>query len=129
MAKVHSSYRVNAKADIDKWSKELTDNLKEFEANVAENMEKVLDIVEETAMILVPVDTGATKRSFYREVQIDDKSVTGIAGFDKNGELDYVPLIHENPRGEFHKETAEDRFLSKAFEKNTDKIARTLKGD
>ena len=115
------------KMDIKAFAKELQSMLPSAES-IAEKMEEALDKVEETAMELVPEDTGATKKSFFRRVEIKDGVVTGTAGFNEGNELGYVGLIHEGyfSKEQFKKPSAEPFFLSKAFTRNRDEINRIL---
>ena len=118
-------------ADIKKFTTELEKQIGTLSGDVATRMDEALDIVEETAQRLVPEDTQATRNSFFRRVEKGEGYVKGIAGYNEDGSLDYVGIIHENPNGriqQWQKAGAEDRFLAKAFERNIDVIKKTLEG-
>lgn len=103
---------------------------------IKQQMEEALDIVEETTMRYVPVDTGATKESFYREVEVTADAIIGRAGYNRDGRLDYVGVIHEDPYGfsfvnsrtKGGQPEARRYFLNNAFTENRDKIIDKFKG-
>lgn len=102
---------------------------------IKQQMEEALDVIEETTMRYVPFDTGATQRSFYREVEVTPDAIIGRVGYNRDRSLDYVGVIHENPYGFSYinsknngQTEAQDFFLEKAFYQNVDVINSKFKG-
>lgn len=128
MAKVHSEYGVFAQGQMDKFVKDLQNQIDEqYLKGTEQNMEDAIDVIEQRSQELVPEDTGATKRSWFRYVESDQGTITGTFGYDENGELDYVPLIYVNPFDfNWQKEGAEDYWLQKAVAEKNNEIIQQL---
>lgn len=131
MAQVHPSYRVMAQSEIKKWTDSIEDMLSPYTSEgIEEKLEESMDIIEERSLELVPEDTRATRDSWFREIEKSGNEVIARFGYDKEGRLDYVPLIHEVfpglEGGTWQKEGASTHFLSKPIQENELKIARIL---
>lgn len=112
---------------INNFTKALTKSVQSIEDNVEAQMSEALDLVEATSQLYVPEDTLATKHSFFREVERGSGYIKGIAGYDRAGEIDYIPLIHANPNGQvWNKATAQDEFLTKGFMENWQAIQQEV---
>jgi hypothetical protein len=86
------------------FSKSLTDQLQAYTSQgIGEEVEAYLTDVKASMSVYVPVDTSATKDSWFQMVEVESGKVTGYFGHDENGNLDYVPFIYlgldteENP--------------------------------
>lgn len=128
MAKVHGDYGVFSNEVLDKFIKDLQTQIDDqYIKGSKQNMEDAIDVIEERSQELVPEDTGATKRSWFRYVEVDSSQITGTFGYDENGQLDYVPLIYVNPFDfNWHKEGAEDYWLQKAIAEKNNEILKQL---
>lgn len=97
-------YGIASQQELKAFSKSLTDQLKEYtSAGIGEEVEAYLTDVKASMEVYVPVDTAATKDSWFQMVEVEAGKVTGYFGHDENGQLDYVPFIYlgldteENP--------------------------------
>lgn len=100
MAKIDPKWRVMANANIEGWVKELNSYVSEYQSTSKGMMKRInnaINIIEEQSNIFVPVDTGDTKRSWYRDVEVKDDEIVGIFGYDKNNTIPYLGLIYMNP--------------------------------
>lgn len=118
-------YKNEANNAVEKFTEALAKRLEDYVGGLAAKMERVLDVVEEHSQKLVPVDTGATKASFYREVIIEDDRIIARAGYDRENQLPYIVYIHEIPYN-FKEVGAENRFLAKGFQRALLQIDRIL---
>jgi hypothetical protein len=127
---IYFKYKGSANQAVEKWTKDIEKQLKDYKGDLKRKLEKVLDVVEEVSQRLVPERTGATKQSFYREVVEEDGKIIARAGYDRDGHLEYVVYIHEfDPEPNWTKTGAENRFLAKGFESASYQIDRILEED
>lgn len=119
-------YHGSANNAVEKWAADLKKQLTGQQEDLVNKLEKVLDVVEGISQDLIPEDTLAAKKSFYREIVVEGDKIIARAGYDKEGSLPYILYIHEFPPiNGFKKSGASTRFLAKGFEQaalNIDKI-------
>lgn len=120
-------YKGSANNAVGQWTKALTDELKGAQNDLIKKLERVLDVVEEVSQQLVPIDTGATKESFYREVKIEGDKVVARAGYDRDGALSYPVYIHEIEMN-WSQPGKSSRFLARGFEQAYIRIDEIMKG-
>lgn len=127
MAKVHENYQVWAQGRLDKFVKELQDQIDDqYVKGTEQNMEDAITVIEERSQELVPEDTGATKRSWFRYVESTQGTITGTFGYDENGKLDYVPLIYVSDGTNWQKEGASSHWLDTAMHEKNNLIIKEL---
>lgn len=98
MGKFNTDFSTFANQKIAEFTDAIEDALSGYTSEgMADKMNKALDILEERTQRYVPVDTGATKNSWYRRVVVGKDSVEGQFGYNENGALDYVSFIYINP--------------------------------
>lgn len=124
-------YQIVADDVLEKFSKEITEELSNYTASgVGDEVEEFLDLVKDSMEKYVPVDTGATKNSWFQEVTAEKGKVTGTFGHDREGQLDYVPFIYlgQHPEGgEINFRNGKEPFwLHKAVIENLDALKRKL---
>lgn len=119
-------YKGSAQDAVGKWTKALTDELREAQGDIVKKLEKTLDVVEQVSQELVPIDTGATKESFYREVVVEQGKVIARAGYDRDGALSYPVYIHEIEMN-WSKPGKSSRFLARGFEQAYMRIDEIMK--
>lgn len=129
------SYQIAANKSIDKFTQDL---LKEVEAFSSEGLEQAMDesltLVKESMEKYVPIDTEATKNSWFQYVEVRPTEVVGVFGHDREGKLDYVPFIYLgiNTEGNpinFNKDRqplAKPMWLEQALLENIEAIRRKL---
>lgn len=124
-------YQIASDEVMEKFSKELSDQLKGYTAvGLEDAMDESLDLIQQSMEKYVPEDTAATKRSWFQEVKTEKGKITGIFGHDKEGELDYIPYIYLGYTSEgspinFHK-GRRALWLEPAARENLDAIKRKL---
>lgn len=131
---VHSNYKVWAQKEIDKWTRSIEKMIDPYTSEgIEKKLEEAVDIIEERSLELVPEDTGATRNSWFREIERRNDEVVALFGYDREGRLEYVPLIHETfpgrEGGTWQKEGASTHFLSKPIQDNELRIARIISRD
>lgn len=118
---VHSSYKTLMDKDIDKFIDELNDYLDDYTSEtIGKKAQEIVDEIFKKSQTYVPEDTGRTKESWFQEIEIDKSGVLVLFGYDKNGEIEYLPLIHagftKNGTMNFKKPSARPRFFARAIE-------------
>ena len=127
MAKVHESYQVLAQGRLDKFINDLQTQIDDqYVKGTKQNMEDAIDVIEARSQELVPEDTGATKRSWFRYVESDPNGIVGTFGYDENGQLDYVPLIYVGEETNWQKEGASAYWLDIAISTKRNEIIKQL---
>lgn len=95
-------YQIATDEVMEQFSKQITEELRGYSADgLGNEMEEFLDLVKGSMEKYVPVDTGATRRSWFQEVEQEKGKIIGTFGHDKEGQLDYVPFIYlgQHPEG------------------------------
>ena len=112
--------------DHEQFMTAMKNNLKNWRsAEVGRRLERWVDMVEADSQSRVPVDTGRTKNSWFRENDFKKTIVRINFGYDKDNEIRYVPIIYQKPDG-FFKNNKEPFWLRRAVEANRDKLDRIL---
>jgi hypothetical protein len=127
---IHFAYKGSAHNAIEKWTQALEKQLKEYEGDLVEKLEKVLNVVERVSQERIPKDTLAAHDSFYREVVKEGNKIIARAGYDRPGLLPYIVYIHEfEPINGFKTHGTTVRFLSEGFQQASQQIDQILGSD
>ena len=99
--------------------------LSEQQRKGARAMTQALVLGTSEASVLTPIDTGTLLNSQYRDVQLVDGKVVGVAGYTAN----YALPVHDpkNPQN-FRRATAEKEFLRKGFVRTRSTIDDVITG-
>lgn len=128
---IHSNYKTMMTGDIDRLLDTMNKYLDNYSSeNIGDKARKIVDMIFEKSQLYVPEDTGATKNSWFEEIEIDKSGVLIIFGYDKDNQLEYLPLIHAgfNSAGaiNFKKRTAKPRFFARAIEESIPEAKKIL---
>jgi len=128
---INSNYKLMLDADINRLLDTMNGYLDNYNSeNIGSKARQIVDLIFDKSQIYVPEDTGATKNSWFEEIEIDKSGVLIIFGYDKNNELEYLPLIHAGftTAGpiNFRKKTAKPRFFARAIEETIPEAKKIL---
>lgn len=107
----------------------LEDKLKEIQEKLLEGLEEAFsdyaDTVEEQSKVLVPVDTGALKESFFKEVKVSSGRIGLNIGYDEKDELGYAVIVHEHPEYR-HEPPTRNKFLEIPLKNNLRNLKKSV---
>jgi hypothetical protein len=113
-------------SDIDQFFQFFKNNMRELRTKrVAQAVDNWVEIVKRDSQERVPYRTGRTHDSWYKDLNIMKTTVRIDFGYDKNNEIEYLPIIWSKPDG-FFRNGKEPFWLRRAVEANRDKLEREL---
>lgn len=104
---------------------ELTNKLNKSVSQISDTVQSALldcgNDLQQKAVDITPIDTGALRASAFTEVDRQGKNPAVIVGFEE----EYAIYVHENL--EAHHDIGQAKFLEQPLRENTDKYVKYIK--
>lgn len=115
------------KSTTNKFRKQMEQQFGDIEDDIEGRLDKAASIVKAQSDEYVPEDTLRTKHSWYYDIEKSDGQMKLTFGYDRNNQIDYLPLIYLNPYNmRFRKPGARSMWLHHAVADTKRQVNRVI---